>query len=174
MVTIESLTEVEAGLWMATWSSDLVSPTYYVYLDGLLVSTQTTESFTVRVQGEPLFVLGVYDDAAEWVDDVFPPAQVLGWLNDDDAAQYRIEEYSGGGWVERDLLQNDGDRAWWTYRTPVLADVTTHQWRVVPIDAAGNEGAPLAFAALMVRHPTAPDVSMAYASGTGKVTIDAA
>jgi len=55
-----------------------------------------------------------------------------------------------------------------------LADDTTHYWRVIALDTAGNAGLEHNFTALIVRHPDVPSVSYAYSAVTGKVTLTAA
>lgn len=60
------------------------------------------------------------------------------------------------------------------WRSGVLADSTTHQFRVTPVGVNGNAGATKTFSLLMVRTPDVPAVTYAYDPGTGAVTIAAA
>ncbi len=174
MVTFDPPQQVGANLWRFTWTSDQMDPEYRVYLDGQLVSVQTAEQFDVKVEGEVSPVLEVLDSEDDVPNDAFPPYLRLGWLPVSDAVRYLVQQYDGG-WVDVATLAAEADRAWYQYDTPGLADVTVHQWRVIPIDEAGNEGSALAFSVLMVRHPDPPDVTFTYDGAmAGTVTIEAA
>ncbi len=172
-VTINEPVEITSTTWLLTWSSSLGSPTYRIYRDGVLVSTQTTTEYTLTISDGYAPVIEILDDATE-AQPAFPGVLVLGWRNDADAAQYKIEEYAAGVWVLRETVVLDSEVAWQSYTTPALADETSHTWRVTPVDAAGNSGTAISFVVLMVRHPDVPDVLMTYSSGTAQVTVSAA
>lgn len=116
-------------------------------------------------------VVEVLDDPAAVPQSAFPSRLVLGWAADSDAAQYRVQEFSGGAWVTRATLENSD--AWMQYTTSVLADCTAAQWRVVPVDAAGNVGTATEFSALMVRFPDPPAQNLSYDAQSGTVTVAA-
>jgi hypothetical protein len=161
------------GLWLVSWTSTETAPTYRVYLDGVLVSTQTAAQFLVSAQANAMPVLEVLDHTADAPSEAHPATLTLGWLTNSDVADYRVEQKVSGSWTEIVTLARE-DGPWQQYTTPVLADDTTHEWRIVPIDAAGNEGTEHNFTALLVRHPDVPSVSYAYSAVTGLVTITAA
>ncbi len=170
-VTISNVQQVGRYTWRVTWSSQ-DSPTYYVYRDGRLVATtpQTTMSFVLQ-PGDRLS-LEVFDVSSDRPAGAFPDRLTLGWYQVTGAAYYRIDEYYGAEWVER--VRVTADQWYHTWTSRVLEDLTTHQFRIVPVDAAGNEGSATTRSALMVRHPDPPTASYAYDNGTGKVTVTVA
>lgn len=175
MVTFGAPEQLGPNTWRLNWTSDEVDPTYWVYLDGVLVSTQTTEEFELQTEGAYAPVVEVLDAADDVPSDAHPGILRLGWLPDADAAQYLVQQYDGAAWDTIATLAADASRPWWHYDTPGLADETTHTWRVLPVDAAGNQGTAVQFVALMVRHPDPPKVTFTYdGAGPGTVTIAAA
>jgi hypothetical protein len=54
--------------------------------------------------------------------------------------------------------------------TPRLDDLTTYTWRVIPIDAVGNEGTPLEIESeSVVRRPDPPAFTATFDDGTSTV-----
>lgn len=171
-VTINSVTDLGGGRWLLAFSSSAPPATFYLYADGVLLSTQTAGEYVLTVLDGVVPTIEILDDAATDPQPAFPSYLTLGWITDADAARYRIEEYTGGQWVEVATVAHNG-QAWQSYATQALADETTHQWRVVPIDAAGNDGTAVAFVVLLVRYPDVPSVSYSYSAVTGTVTVAA-
>jgi len=174
---------VGAGEWRIAWTSDLGSPPtdlYRIYQNGALVASDVfVEEWVVYVQAGESLVFEVLDDADLEPSTAFPGRLTIGWRRVASAtASYRVEEYVGGEWVERYTVADDGSE-WFNWESRYLEDVTTHQFRVVPVGENGNDGTPIAFATLMVRHPDSPitddnvDDKFSYDSGTNKVTIAA-
>jgi hypothetical protein len=119
-------------------------------------------------------VVEVLDVSTDVAEEGFPDHLVLGWTVASDAAYYRIEQYVGAAWVAVATVAASTD-PWQSYATVALADETSHQFRVIPIDAAGNDGTATAFTKLLVRYPEIPDVDFAYDGAVaGTVTITAA
>lgn len=176
-ITLNEPVQVGAGLWLLTWTSDVGAP-YRVYRDGVIVSTQESAEYYASVDDGDVPVIEVLDADTESPSDAHPPKILLGWQRDADAVWYLVEEYSGGEWTERARIVPASlpgvSPAWLAYSTGTVADVTSHQWRVTPYDAAGNAGTALSFTTLMVRYPDPPAVTFSYDSGTAKVTIAAA
>ena len=173
MVTFNPPTSLGSGAYLITWSSDQVSPTYRVYLDGVLVSTQTVASSVLRAEGTApiLEILDVPDDVAA---DAFPDHFTLGWITSTNTSRYRIEKYSNGAWTATATVAASSD-PWQSWSTPRQDDETSVQWRIVPIDSAGNDGTATAFTETMVRNPDIPSVSFAWnGSGSNTVTVTAA
>jgi ribulose bisphosphate carboxylase small subunit len=168
--TPELISEI-TGIYRASWTSDQTSPTYRIYIDGVLQARQQDAFWEIR----PNQILEVLDTDDAVPSPAFPAYLVLDWRVQDDADQYRIEQWDGEAWGAVATLAADHSRGAMAYYTSVLEDCTTHTWRVVPIDAAGNDGTAVQFVALLVRHPDVPSVSWAYnGSVTGTVTITAA
>ncbi len=68
------------------------------------------------------------------------------------------------------------DEAQWVYSllSPRLDDLADAEFRVVPVDKAGNDGTALALSAeRIVRTPDAPDFTATFDSGTTKITFAA-
>lgn len=161
--------------WVLSWTSDQVDPEFRVYLDGVLVSTQTSTEYQLRSEYGQLVIVEVLDVAADVPSDAFPANMIQGWRRDSDAALYVIEEYVSAVWTERARIVPDEALDWLAYATGALTDETVAIWRVTPYDAAGNAGTAVSFSALMVRHPDVPNVEFTYnGAGTPTVTIAAA
>ena len=157
-----------------TWSSDLPTPTYYLYLDGLALTpggTTDTELIVSAPSGEGV-ILEVLDDAAALPERVFSGRATLGWHPSTGAAKYRVEEFVASAWTARQTVFEVG-RGWYTWRSEVLADSSTHQFRVVPVGDNGVDGAPIAFDVFVVRHPDPAEAVQTYDAGTGLLTFSA-
>jgi len=178
MVTFDQPIQLSQDTFFLSWTSDQaisLSNPYRVYEDGILVSTQIGNSYTVRAYNGACPVIEVLDQVDAVPAPAFPPNLVFGWQGDSDAYSYKVEVDQGAGFVEVETFLNDPAASWMSYSTGTLADETTHTWRITPIDAAGNEGTSVTFVTLLVRYPTPPDVNFTYnGSGAGTVTISAA
>ena len=95
---------------------------------------------------------------------------------DASAAQYRVEQQQDGGDWEQIALVFAETRRWdYTTMTDRLDDLSDYAWRVVPVDAAGNDGTAITLTAeTIVRTPDAPRVSVTFDPGTTKITISEA
>lgn len=172
-VTITSAVQTGPESYRVTYTSSLSEPTYYLYQDGTLVAVTELTSWTFIVpMGESLNV-EILDDPDELPQAAFPGRLTLAWEGSDSVEYYRIDEYVSETWTERARIYDTGV-LYYSWQTRFLEDVTSHQFRIVPIGMNGNEGALKAFTVLMVRHPTPPSVSYAYDSETAKVTISEA
>lgn len=162
------------GYWALTWSSDLGgTPTFYVYVDGLLAFTTIETSHTFQVAANEHIQIEILDDASA-PQPAFPANLYMQWLPVSGAAKYRIDQWNGSAWVALRTVQEIG-RASMEHRTPFLDDQTTYTFRIVPIGDAEIDGAARQFVVAMVRTPSIPVVTAAtYASGTGKVTLNVA
>ena len=169
-VTINAPEQVAARTWRVSWSSSLPTPTFWVYRDGELATiTQQTSILLFAEAGESV-VIDVVDDEDDVLPVVFPGRATLSWTAVANAAGYRVEEYIGAAWVVRTTVYDRGE-ACFTWSSRCLEDGATHQFRVVPVGANGNDGTPLTFSLLMARHPDVPDVDWSYDDGTGVATI---
>lgn len=101
----------------------------------------------------------------------------LEWIRspDEDVACYRVEYRSppgSGDWVGFGRLTAD-DR--WDYRitTPQLDDDAEYEFRVIPVDTAGNAGTPLELGTeRVVRYPNVTAADVTWDPGTTKFTFD--
>lgn len=177
MVTIESVTRVGEDLYELAWSSDQVisaSNPYRVYQDGVLIAVQTAASIVVQAPAGQVPIFEILDDSESVPQPGFPGYAIVSWALDTDVSRYRVEEYDGADWNEVAIVSPDLTTSFQSWQSETIDDLATKQYRVIGIDAAGNEGTATVFAFLMVRHPDAPDVDMTFDSGPGTVTIAAA
>lgn len=175
-VPIEDAVRVEV-------TSDLAGTVrYHWYADGMYQG-MTYEPWRLfrPEEGEQLRV-EVLDTTDEDFDPLtnapagYPARRTLWWVRslDADVEYYRIDQQQdGGAWAEVatvDAVAGQWDYQWTTAR---LDDLSDYAWRIVPVDAAGNDGTALAIAAeRIVRTPDAPDFTLSLAGGA--VTVEAA
>jgi hypothetical protein len=104
--------------------------------------------------------------------------RVLWWIASADglAAAYRVEQQQdGGAWTS--LGVTIAAAGAWTHFvvSDRLDDLADYAWRVVPIDAAGNEGPPRTIdAERIVRTPDAPAFTVSFDDQTQEATFAAA
>jgi hypothetical protein len=169
-VLVTEVKQIGPNGWRLSYQSDLPNPTFYIYQDGLLVDTTKATTRVLSVPAGESLVVEVLDDPAIKPEAAFPGRLTLGWYSVANAASYRIEEYVSSSWVQRKRVVESG-RGYYQWKTRWLEDSTVHQFRVVPVGTNGNDGDPLVFSVLMVRHPDPPDVSYSYSAATQTVTI---
>lgn len=167
--------------------SDLVgAPIYYWwYLDGspVLQTTTPTQNFRlspyVQVDVRVIDTLDANFDAVANAPLGYPATRSLWFVRSIDAAadHYIVQQRVAGTdtWSTIGQIQQIGPQWTQSIQTQPLDDLTSYEWQVVPCDAAGNEGPPLALPAeLIVRRPDAPAWSMAYDPETFRVSFAAA
>jgi hypothetical protein len=172
-------------LTIVTVTSDLSGTIYYHwYIDGAFIaSTQSPmRSFTLETGDQIRIEVkdtndADYDPIAN-APDGYPARRTIWWIRstDDDVVSYRVEQKKGAGdWTSIGIVQRNGEA--WTYSllSPRLDDLNAYQWRVIPVDVAGNDGtARTVDAEDVVRTSDAPDFTISFDSGTAKVTFAAA
>ena len=171
MVTIQSLKQVGINALLVEYSSDLPTPTFYIYIDGILVTQTNQTEYMLLVSSTDNIIIEILDTAAAVPTEVFPGRIRLGWFWSDNTDYYRIDEYIASVWTERVKIKDNTGYMDWQSR--FLEDEQSHQFRLVPIGTNGNEGVAKEVTILMIRHPDTPDVSYAYSDSTNKVTITA-
>jgi len=157
---------------------------YHWYLDGVYVGRTELPEYCLFLDVGEQVVLVCQDTADADYDPIanapagYPARRLIYWVRSlaTDLDYYQVEQKpSGGEWTNIGRAAHDPQR--WDYwlLTPRLADLTSHQWRVVPIDRAGREGTTIAIDAMtVVRTPDAPGFAISYDAGTDKVTYTAA
>lgn len=162
-------TAISPTRWLVTMASDLGgTPTFYVYLDGLLFATTTETEIEIPVPLNRIVAVEVFDDPATSPSAFYPSTVTLRWTGQGNEAMFRIEKYEAAAWAVVGQVFARGVLGRW--ESPVLADNTTHQFRVVPVDGTGRDGIPKEFTGLMCRYPDAPDVSISFSGGEFTVT----
>lgn len=68
---------------------------------------------------------------------------------------------------------NDTGAGWYAFETGLLADVTEHRYRVVPVGVNGVDGVAKEMRGFLVRRPALEALAYSYDDGTQTVTISA-
>jgi hypothetical protein len=163
-VTMAPITRLSSSWWLASWSVSTPGATCHVYFQGKLVRSSPQTSIRVESETEPL--VEVFDALpAAPVQLAHPGRVVLAWNAVAGAVKYRVEERVGESWLSRGhVLPATGGYHRWESR--FLADAATGRFRVVAVNASGEESTALERQYLVVRHPDAPAVALSVASGT--------
>ena len=170
--TITATAQTSATGWKVTWASDQASPTFYVWVNGLFAyATQLLAGLFTVAPGTQLN-LEIYDNPAD-----SPVAAYSGQINlflygVEGAAKYSIEEQVAGNWLTRYTQPENGGWAY-NWKSRYLEDCQTHNFRITPIDAAGNPGTPVTTASYIVRHPDIPAQNFSYNPATQALTVAA-
>jgi len=173
------------GITEVTVTSDLSGTIYYHwyrYGNYLGMSTAATWSFYLT-EGEQARVecIDTNDadfDAVAGAPTDYPPTRTIWWTasTDSDVDKYRVEQNkAAAGWETIGTIYHEQTRWEYELETEALDDLTSYQFRVVPVDQAGNDGTALTLAAeKIVRRPDSPDFTISFDEGTTKVTFSAA
>jgi hypothetical protein len=178
---ITSHTTQRLGEMLAvTVTSDLAGDVWFHWwLDGLYQGASNTGEWTFFLPAGEQGRVGVVDtideafDPAENNPEPYPARRTLWWIRslDDDVDYYRVEQrVDAVDWTTIATVARNGEE--WTYEhtTDRLTDLAAYEWRVVPVDVAGNDGDPVATEAEdVVRVPDAPVFSVAFDGETGRV-----
>ena len=108
-VTSLTVSDLGGGAYRLEWASDLATPTFYVYRDGVLVTTTELTSLVVGVGAGESPVYEVLDDAGAAPAAAYPAYATLAWYPAPGAAAYRVEELVSGAWAVRATLEDAED-----------------------------------------------------------------
>jgi hypothetical protein len=167
VISYEPSVQIDATAWRIRWTSDLPTPVIFrVFVEGVLVSG---DAGLISDDGTGEWVLSVPPGEYPFFEvldtECLPSIAFSGHLHLQwyglGNQSYRVEKYISGTWTLQETIQDDG-RGYYTWRTPWLADVTIHEYRIVPISLAGNSGTELSLVCLMLRAPDAPAVDVTY------------
>ena len=161
-VTVAQPVRIGDSQWMWSYTSGIADPTFRVWHHGDLIDESERTDALIDSVTEP--VVEVFDDTTEPNQVAYPGRAVLQWYSIVGAGWYKIEQFVSGSWTLRDYLQDYG-LGWYSWRSDWLDDVTTHQFRVTPMDADRNAGTAVAFSIFICRNPDTPTVALSYASG---------
>lgn len=178
-VTYQTPIRIDQFTQRLRFTSNAATPvSFRAYREGRLLAAWTSPDGAgvldvVVPEGESPF-LEVLDNADAIPAIAFPGRFTLVWdrTESSDRYSYAIEQYSDGAWTTLDTILDDGRLAYW-WQTGWLADCTVHNFRIVPIDTAGNRGSEINYAVEMVRHPDVPNVTITP-SGVKRVLIQEA
>ena len=149
----------------------LLAPTTFEDVDAGYTTNDTTRIFIDGTEYEPP-MLEVLDSTDSYTPDnvLYPAYLILQWREAANAVQYRVDRYVGAAWVRQQYI-TASNAGYYTYETPALIDGESYQYRVVPINAAGDDLIPVAYSTDMVTIPEAPSVVISCAAGV--VTAEA-
>lgn len=168
-------------IWHVT--SSLSDAYYHWYLEGSWLGVTRTGEFSLVVEdGEQAYIVcqdttdPAYDPIAN-APSGYPARRTLSWVAsaDSDIDYYRVEQNKdAGGWTSLGTVQDDG--SWYySFTTARLADLSSYQFRVVPVDEAGNDGTAITWSAdTIVRRPDAVDFDVTFNSPATTVTFSEA
>jgi hypothetical protein len=178
----------DGNLVTVTVASDLPASTriyYHWYVDGIFQATTTAPSRSFHLPGGYQARIEVVDTLDPALDPYanapvgYPARQTIHWCRSisTDVAAYRVEQkVISGSWHEIGRVRHVPGQWYYTFVSQRLNDLTYYYWRVVPIDAVGNEtsGVTEMGPIKIVRHPDAPDWSASYDDGAQRVTFSEA
>ena len=185
-MSITAIDQVKDGRTTTVTATSSLSGTvyYHWYIDGAWIDCTTTNVYTFVLEYGEQVRISVLDtddpdfDAIANAPDGYPARRTISWVqsDDDDVAKYRIEQRQDfGDWVTLGHVAHDDTQWAYRYLTGRLTDLATYEWRVVPIDSAGNDGTHYQFDPVtIVRAPDSPNFTISFDSGTAKVTFAAA
>ena len=173
--TITDVEKVGSYSFKYTWSG--TSP-YDSWVDGYAYFTGTTQTSAIIELGTsggsetepPALELQDSTDTNTAENILYPPYLTLQWRGSTDNLCYRVQESVSAVWTTRANVSEIG-LAYYKWATDLLADVTTHSWRVVAVDDRGYESTAVNLSAFMVRNPAPPVINMSYSSGTGLLSV---
>ena len=154
---------------------------YHWYVDGCFIAAGTSNSRTFFLARDDQVRIDIQDTNDADYDSIAnaptddPARRSLWWCRSlaTDIDHYRVEQKKGAGaWETIGIVHHVADR--WSYEllSPRLDDLADYTWRMVPVDAAGNDGTTIEFGPeRIVRRPDAPDFGVAFDDATTKVTF---
>jgi len=181
-MAITSESSVRHGrVTIITVASDLEDPYYHWYADGSWLGVTRDPEFSIVLDGDDEIEITCQDTTDADYDPIanapagWPARKTIWWTApaDSDIDHYIIrQQLDGGAWTDLGVVNHDGSWAY-GFLTARLTDLGSYAWRVVAVDAAGNEGTLKEIAAAtVVRRPNSPAFSIAYSAVTQKVTFD--
>lgn len=164
---------------VTTTMSDVVW--YFWYADGAYLGKTAGPTKTFQVPaGEQLRLDCVptdqedYDPLAD-PPEGYPSRRTLWWTRSlsADAAEYRIDQREGTDeWTTIAVVPQEIGKWDISIITGRLNDLTEYTWRIVALDAAGNESVPLTIGPeRIVRRPDAPNFAVEFDTETERVTF---
>lgn len=185
-MAITSTTTTRLGhVTTVTVISNLTPPVWYHwYVDGSWVGRTSSGSRQFWLADGEQARIEVADTTNPDYDPIanapvdYPAVRTLWWLRslETGIVEYLIEQKIGAGaWTEIARVRADETRWAYRYLTDRLTDLTTYEWRVSGVDAAGNLGTTLSVGSeLIVRRPEVPNFTATFNAGPTTVTFAAA
>jgi hypothetical protein len=174
MATITNIQRIGPRSWRYTWSG---TAPFDVWQDGAKVLVQTA-LLTYIVQGEnnhtpPALEIRDADDTGLPDSVTYSPIMKLQWRGQADASLYIVQKYIDAAWTTQIAVRETG-RGYYTFLTLPQDDGVLSQWRVIPQDERGYQGAAVTFSQTIIRNPPPPTVLYAYDEDTPALTVSTA
>lgn len=184
-MAITSITQTrQLNVTTVTVVSDLSNQIFYHwYVDGAFViqtGRPTRQFFLLEDEQVRIDVLDTNDADFDSIANApagFSARRTIHWvrsLSIDEQGEYRVEQQRAAeGYVAIAVKAHDA-RTWrYAVLSPRLDDLTVYTWRVIPVDAVGNDGPIIRTIGpeTIVRRPDAPNVTATFDAGTTKVTF---
>jgi hypothetical protein len=180
MITSQTITRIGEIVTVTVASSLSGTVYFHWYLDGQWSgrSTVGTRSFYLAAGEQARLAVQDTNDADYDYEannpEPYPARRILWWIRSlaTDVDYYRIDHRKDAGdWTAVATVPRDRERWDYQWTTGRLDDLTDYQWRVVPVDTAGNDGTPVATVAeTIVRHPDGITYTAAL-EATGELTL---
>lgn len=165
---ITNITRNSDGTWTFAWTS--TGATYYrIVLFGLQLDTTSNAFYTVsdpsallsyRTFPPPIEVVPTTTKA---LSELYQPYLLMQWYGDPNATLYLVQYNNGATWQTIAQISNAGQ---WVlqFQTAVLFDETEYDYRVIAVDALGDQSTPRPYTINVVTPPTPPDaiVTLTY------------
>lgn len=166
-----------------TVHTSLAAPFFHWYLSGVYAGMTRSPRRSFHLpDGEHahIDVMATTDadfDPVAGAPEFHPDRRTLWWLRSlsTDVAHYRVEQRKdAGSWETIATYQAVADGWDHQHVTDRLVDLADYEWRVIAVDAAGNDGSPVSLGSqTVVRQPDGPEWSYSFSAATDKVTIGA-
>ena len=168
-----------------TVTSDLSGTIYYHwYIDGSFIATTQLNVYQFYLENDDQVRIEINDTNDPDYDPIanapagYPARRTIYWVRsqDSDVRHYRIEQQKdGGGWASIGEVLHDVNQWAYSLESPRLDDLSEYEWRIIPVDLAGNDGTALALDSEKIVHtPDAPDFTVTFNEGPDTVTFAAA
>lgn len=170
-VTLTELLRIGFREWRVSFTSTLTDVFFQIFHEGRRVGSTRELEFVISVDDDNIPLIEVTDDVTTKPTQIsFSGRVILNWYTTG-ADRYRVDEFVDSSFEQVATLFDQG-QGYFEFQSRFLEDVTSHKFRVVPIDAVGNEGQEVELDVLMVRPPDVPLWKADYNAGTNEVTID--
>ena len=176
-VTITNIEKKDPYTWYFYFEGDPTTVTLFaVTVNGQLMQFSEQTMFQISDPAyefrPPQVEVRGYGYTTPFQSELYPPYITIQWRGNLVAGYYVVKEYVGSAYVERFRVWEDG-RGYYSIQSAPLADATTHEWRVVPIDLDYGEQDPLDIQVFVICNPNFPDVEYTYVAGTHTLTATA-
>lgn len=174
-IRFDSILKNADGTWVFAWSE---TGNFRVVLYGIeLTRTSASTYLFSGIQGFDTFPppLEVVPAGELALSEQFKPYVVIQWYRDADAATYLIQKSPDGSsdWVTVGAVHESGQWVY-TYRSPVLDDVTTYHWQVIAESVIGNQSMARKYDAYVVTPPRPVDSGINVQYSGGNVVVSGA